>query len=633
MTASVEWIANEYRHRRNERGALIAQMEEAAHHFNGDVVIPLPELDNDEKPVVANLMAQGLDQTAMRVASVLPSIEAPPLVPGRDKGPGSEDYARRRRLAWSGWWQQSHLPIRLRRLARWLIGYSTGPMLVRPDFDTGMPVYELRNPLATFPSLGADYDYSQPVDSIYSYLVDFAWVKRHYPDIASQIVSLYKRTPDATALVELLEYVSAEERVMVLLTVRPTFEQRQWYPRSATDWEHAAGFEVRRAVNRAGVPWCVQSDRLTIDRMQGQFDQVFGIYQGQATLMALETIAVKKAIFPDLVLEGRTPGRTPKLINGKWRDGRTGDINVVRDGSVNAIQLNPGFMTQPLIDRHERNIRSQGGVPAQFSGETPANIATGRLGNSTLSATVDFPIQEYQLVIADMLQQGNEIAAQIARTYFGKQEKSFHVNFNRVAGMADYIPEKHFETATNFVRYSAPGADLNSLVVGIGQRVGIGTMSRHTAVHQDPMIPDPEFEYRKITSERIQQALEEFVAGAVASGGMDPMDVVILWEQVEKGVNIADAWRKAQEAAQKRQQEQQEEAAAAAQQQEDADPAALQPGLSPPGAGGGAEAGLSIQGPNPNQQNLAMLLGSLRQPSPNTAPLAGQGTPPQLPVG
>ena len=52
--------------------------------------------------------------------------------------------------------------------------------------------------------------------------------------------------------------------------------------------------------------------------------------------------------------------------------------------------------------------------------------------------------------------------------------------------------------------------------------------------------------------------------------------------------------------------------AAAAQAQ--ASPADLQPGLAPPGAPGTAQALAPIQGPNPSQQNMLRLLGSLRLP-------------------
>ena len=622
MSMRFDEIIDEFRVRKEARGTLIQYMKEARDHFNGDVVIPLPEMSEDEKPAVANLMAQGLDQTAMRIASVLPNLHYPPMVPGKDKSRGSEDWAYRRKMANLGWWQESQLNLKLRRVARWLVGYSTSPMMVRPNFKSKIPEYVLRDPLSTYPALNVEYDNSQPTDFIYAYKRTFRWLEQNFPDAAESIARRFKHRPKPSQYVEMLEYIDAEERVLGVLHISPQQANGMWWPNQSTG---TGGEEILRSPNKAGVCWGVDANRITVDRQMGQFSQSFGIYQNQAKLMALETIAVGKAIFPDLVLQPTTPGRTPILVNGEWADGRTGDINVVRDGTVDVIQLNPGFMTEPLIDRHERNIR-QAGVPAQFSGETPSNIATGRLGDQILSATVDFPIQEYQELVANTLWEANKRAIAIAKAYFGNVAKSFHVGFGGTAGQADYTPNIHFETDAHEVRYSAPGADVNSLVIGIGQRLGLGTMSRWTAMQQDPLVPDADFEYRKTASERIQSALLDFVAQSVQSGALDPQDVVLLWEEVEKGANIADAWKKAQQAAQERQAEAQAQAQAAAQ------PGALGPEAQPGLSASPEEAGLAVQAPSPNMQNLSQMLGSLRQPKPQTAAL-GQPNAPVRPVG
>lgn len=625
-----ETLIEEYRIRREAQADLFHYMREARDHFNGDIVVPLPEMDRDEKPAVANLMSQGLDQTAMRVASVLPNLHYPAVIPGKDTGPGSEDWARKRRLANASWWEESKLNLKIRRMARWVVGYATAPMMVRPNFKKGIPEYVLRDPLSSYPALNVEYDDEQPEDFIYAYKRTFGWLVENHTDAAIELARQSRFKPSKSTVVELIEYVSPHERVLGVLGLQsPDSASAMWKPVDYTAAMHGGGVELSRVPNRAGVCWGVNASRITIDRLVGQFNQVFGIYQNQAKLMALESIAVEKAIFPDIVIQGTTPGRTPILVNGTWADGRTGEINLVRDGNVDVVQLNPGFMTQPLIDRHERNIR-QAGVPAQFSGETPSNIATGRLGDQTLSATVDFPIQEYQEILSQTLWEANKRAIAIAKGYFGETKKSFYVNFGGNAGASEYKPDTHFETDAHRVVYSAPGADVNSLVIGIGQRIGIGTMSAWTAMQQDPLIPDAEFEYKKVTSEKIHRALTDFIAMKVGEGLLDPMDVILLAEEVERGATIGDAWKKAQEAAQKRQ------ADAAAAQQAAADPAAaavdpaLQPGLSAPNPQD--PAGTAIAGPNPSQENLAQLLGSLRQPRALTGAM-GAATPPMLGTG
>ena len=64
-------VVTMYQERRKDRGGLFSKMEDIRRHYNGDIIIPLPELDDMEKPAIPNLIAQGIDQFAMRVASVI----------------------------------------------------------------------------------------------------------------------------------------------------------------------------------------------------------------------------------------------------------------------------------------------------------------------------------------------------------------------------------------------------------------------------------------------------------------------------------------------------------------------------------------------------------------------------------
>lgn len=98
-----------------------ARMRRVRAAYDGDIVVPLPELDQHEQVSVANLLAQGLDQTAMRVASVLPDVMMPPA---RDDVKSAEKRARTRRNAVLGWWQHNRMDIKLSKRARHLLGYA-----------------------------------------------------------------------------------------------------------------------------------------------------------------------------------------------------------------------------------------------------------------------------------------------------------------------------------------------------------------------------------------------------------------------------------------------------------------------------------------------------------------------------
>ena len=191
MSRTFDEILDEFERRKRANGTILEYMRQARDHINGDVVIPLPEMDKNEKPQVANLIQHGLAQTAQRVASVLPNMIWPAMIPGRDKGQGSEDWARRRRLAVAGWQQESKLNLKMRRLARWTIGYARAPLQVRPDFESRIPRYVLRDPLGTFPSLSEDYDDSNPDDVIFAFKRTVQWLMDTYPDAYEEMRRRY----------------------------------------------------------------------------------------------------------------------------------------------------------------------------------------------------------------------------------------------------------------------------------------------------------------------------------------------------------------------------------------------------------------------------------------------------------
>ena len=57
-------------------------MRRVADAYNGEVDIATSELVRNEEPAVANLIKQGIDQVAMRVASPMPNLSCPPMRAG-----------------------------------------------------------------------------------------------------------------------------------------------------------------------------------------------------------------------------------------------------------------------------------------------------------------------------------------------------------------------------------------------------------------------------------------------------------------------------------------------------------------------------------------------------------------------
>lgn len=537
---SVEQIATMLHDRMQLQGPIIENMRQLRDTYNGDLVIPLPEMDKREKSAVANLITTGLDQTAMRIASTMPNVYYPALKEGDS---ASEKRARTRKRATLGWWEANKMPIKMRRRARWFIGYSSSPVILRPDTKWGAARWDIRDPLNTFPSTGEDPDSMTPENCIFTYTRSRAWMQARYPDALAQLRKIKVEKPDD--MIRIAEYTDAEVTVLMASAL---IKPNPW----DGDMSGVPHVELERVHNRTGMCLAVVPQRITLDRPMGQFDSLVGMYTLQSKLMALEVIAVERGIFPDTYLVSR-PGETARFVAGPY-DGRSGQVNVVQGGDIREMAANPGFATNGMMDRIERAQRIASGTPAEFGGESTTNVRTGKRGDAILSATVDFPIQEAQEVFAASLQEENKRAIAIAKTYFGNERKSFYVSGRGAKGHVDYVPNKDFEDDNNVVSYSHSGADANSLVVGLGQRIGIGIMSKQTAQEIDPFIADPELEKDRVISEGLEQALLQSIQTQASQGAIPPADVAAIASLVASDkMDLAEAVTKIHEDAQKRQ--------------------------------------------------------------------------------
>jgi len=534
---SVEDIIGMLEERKLAQSPLLQNMARLRDAYNGDIVIPLPEMDRQEQAAVANLISTGLDQSAMRISSTMPNLFYPPVKPGDN---ASEKRANVRREANLAWWENNKMPIKMRRRARHLIGYASSPVILRPDARRGIARWELRSPLSTFASPTEDPDDITPLDCIFTFGRSYKWLQTNYPDRISRL-NTNGKAPAPHEVFEVVEYVDGEVTVMAVIGKKKD-------PFSPATGETFV--ELERVVNRTGICPAVVPGRITLDRPMGQFDGLVGMYQMQAKLMALEVIAVERGIFPDTYLISRQ-GESAKFISGPF-DGRTGMVNVVAGGDLKEAGQAQGQASGQLIDRLERSMRITSGIPAEFGGESTTNVRTGKRGDAILSAVVDFPVQEAQEVLSASLQEENKRAIAISKTYFGEQKRSFYVS--GISKHVDYTPNKDFETDENTVTYSYAGADANALVVGLGQRIGLGTMSKRSAQEVDPLISNPEREHDRVIQEALEQALLTSVQQQAQAGTIPPADLAkIMQIVITDKLPLAEAIEKVNKMAQERQ--------------------------------------------------------------------------------
>ena len=584
---TIEEIVAIYSSRNQASDGAKSRMRDLRDYYNGDVIVPLPEINSDEQSAVANLLAQGLDQTAMRIASTRPDIYCPPTDNKRKR---SRENAEILRKALFGWWENSRMDLQIAKRARHLIGYATTVTQLRFNPKTGCPEWHLRDPLTAYPATLLGVDDLRPRDVIFAYERSLGYLRSMYPETARMFQSDSGAGEDQP--IEMIEYVDGEEQV--LIAMRGPVETGLFATANYSDDNIIV--ELERAPNPLGECPVVCAERISLDDSQGQFDGILGMYQMQARLMALEVIAVQKGVFPDTWLIGR-PGETPQIVNPA--DGLTGEVGVVRGGDLRDMQMQPGYMTNPAIDRLERAQRLTAGIPPEFGGESTTNIRTGRRGDAVLSAVVDFPVQEAQRIMARSLQEENKLAINMSKKYAGNKGKSFYVTSKNAKGRVDYTPNTNFESNDNVVIYSQAGADINNLVIGGGQRVGMGTMSKRSFMSLDPLVEDPEFEHDAVVAEQLESALLVSIQQQASEGIIPPADLARIMELVANNeYELAEAVDKVQKEAQERQATMVEATAAEA-----------QPGLAMPGMG--AEAMTEPAAASEEQVDLGQLLGAL----------------------
>lgn len=605
--------------RKRAKGAIHSKQLEIRDTYNGDLALPLPELHADERPAIANLLQMGLDGTAQRCASTMPNLDYAPLRRGIKS---SEDSARIKRKVNMSWWHENDMDRILARRFRHMVGYNASPVVIRPSAKLAMPVWEVRDPLDTYPCPTWKLDDMEPYDVIFSYRRPRSWVREMYPQggawMRAQDPDNGFPTPGVAgdAPVEIIEFIDDQELVL-LATGRnsgsPTMSgggmvDAQFGTTAIMGYDGRGGgyswaIELERTKNLAGVCTAVIPGRITLDRPMGQFDGMIGMYMNQARLAALELIAIERGVFPEEWAVARQ-GEQVKII--ALADARDGTLGQVQGGEIHTTQLNPGYKTTEAIDRLERAQRLEGSVPAAMGGEAASNQRTGRSIDSILAAGIDYGIAEAQKMMARSLQHENERGVAVMKGFFGPKKLSWYVNWRGAKGEGNYVPNDLFDTDRNIVKYSMAGSDLNGQSIRIGQKLGTGEMSMQTGREMDPEIEDPELERERTLTESLEKSV---LAELSQPGSMSVPDKARIAELVStKTMSLFDAVAQAQKEAQARQ-------ASSGPQGTPEGPVApgapeAQPGLAPPGVGQEQP----TMGPTANTQGLSSLLSSLRRP-------------------
>lgn len=585
------------------------QIQQVAH---GEMALPLAEVDEVERPAVANLILQGVDQTGLRIASVPAYTRFYPERPGQH---ASEQRARTRGAAMKSLHAANALPLQDRKRARWYVAYGTAPVVIRP-LD-GHVVWEARDPLTCFPAPSADPDAMMSDNCVFSLQRPWWWLLENYPDQARQL-----RRPKSIGggeMLTLVEYVDGDTWGMYVAapgegTYR-TFERNhgEAYAGAETpginhsgptmqtqkpdEWAGSeAAATLIESPNRAGVCPVVNPQRICLGRVTGQFDQMVGIYEQQAKLMALELNAVTESVFPP-VWAIQNQGEQLEIVT--VADGKRGIVGEIKGGTLQPIQLNPGFQTYPTIQYLDGVQRSTGGIPKDFDGDTRTHIS-GRRGDQVIAGVIDFPIQEAQESFSRSRWHENNVAIAVGKGHYRTKQFGFGPTW-RGRGkttwtFGDLFPDA--DSTAHDVHIPYPGADMNGSLIRTGQKLGLALISKQTAREDDPEIDDPELEKDRIDAEALEDALRASIQQQASQGAIPPADVARISQLVRSDrMDLADAIVQVHAEAQARQA-----------QQAPVGAPATQPGIAQPGAG----AQQSTVGPPADLTALTSRLDALR---------------------
>ena len=605
---AAEAIHRLYIQRKHHYRNHISQMNEIRAVYHNSVNLPLPELDKLEKPEIPNLVAQGIDQTSMRIASVMPDIDYPSQRPGFK---WADDLAADSRKANLGWWKMNHYQAKLPRRARHLVAYGVSPVSLSPvsvnmNDMRKIPHWRVRNPMGTFPAPMEDHDTIHPTDCIFSDVRSFDWLLKNYP---SQMAVLEKGDNVAGSdLFYVLEYVDDKETATIVIGQKREHKETTFGSEArSTGAAHAMLSRVR---NRSGICPVVFPKRIALDGLLGQFDSMVGMYIASARLASLNRIAVERDIFKDEWIQGNVPNQAPEII--QQADGRMGVVGVIHNGQIQALGAPPGPLTSQMTDALERAQRLTAGIPAEMGGESPSNVRTARRGASVLGSAIDGIIQEAQIVFASSMETENRIAVAIAKEYYGNRKSVFFGERydGKESEYTDYVPNEIFVRDDCEVKYAIPGTDMPGLVVEIGQMIGDGTLSVTTGREMNPLILDPAKEADRVEAEALRRALLQSLEAGAQNGSVDPHQIAkIIKMKTEKHLPIEEAVEKVHEEEQKAQAEAQQQASAQPEMPGPESQSGL--GAMPPSMQGQPPLPPAIPGPTEDQGNLSQLMASL----------------------
>lgn len=511
------------------------KMKDVLDRYDGEWVLPMPSVDTEPSlpPLTPALVADAVDHMAMAASSVRPTVTCAALDPRKDTGKGSRAKAVLRRRILAATYHHSKWNLGRRRYIRQLAAYYTGSIVVIPDFATSLPSIEVRDPLSTFVEPQAFEQLRVPQYAAFITRHSGEFLRQAYPQVRSENGGpIAKHGPEE--LWDTVEWFDEDQTLFGLVgPVRNQGMHINGYAAAAPWMQLSPSYP-----NRAGLVPVVVPHQVSLGKIASRIGSMLGNVDLQQKLTALDILAQEKAIFPDTYVVGRQ-NAMPQIVGGGWKDGRTGDTNLLMDvDQVGALRTTPDMRTTQLIDRLERNFRTSVGLVPQFGGETYGALRTGRGIDALTGMAIDPRVQELHEIDEAYMPHLNEAIFATYEGYWPSKKYTLFSGWPGDMGEVSFTPSEDIETRHNSVSYSIAGADVIQQTQILGSLLGTGAISRRTFRSKHPYIDDPDNEAAMVEEEQIEEALKQSILQKLTTGEMPPQVAVLIRNAMQTGKDI-----------------------------------------------------------------------------------------------
>lgn len=485
---------------------------------NLDSVAPDMFPDGTSMSMVANF----IDVAARDISEVLAPLPSFNCSTANINNDRAKKKADKKSVIANHYVQSSKLQTQMYYGADWYLTYGFLPIVVEPDFETGMPRIRVENPLGAYPEFDR---HGRMVSFTKRYMKTVGELIIEFPEYESQIIGRQGR--DNTDMNTQLELVRYEDKDQVLLFL-PT----------------RSNLPLRKVANPMGkVTVCIaRRPGIDPDDPRGQFDDVIYPQIARARFAWLAMDAAEKSV------------NAPFAVPNDVQEFAFGPDAILRSANPQGIrrvglELPAGaFQEQQVL---ESEMRMGARYPEGRSGNIDASVITGS-GVQALLGGFDTQVKAGQQVFQELFEDVISLCFSMDESLFAGLKKitgthqgaSYEIEYEPAKDIAgDYSVQARYGLMA--------GLDPNRALIFSLQALQANLVSHDFVMRELPWTMNVSAEQDRIDIEKMRDSLSNSLAALaqaipnMAAQGQDPSDIVSkmasVIEKRRNGVTIEDS--------------------------------------------------------------------------------------------